>query len=66
MSLCLSGPSVALILPGITLSYLTVVTFLVAITVIFQPTDFSHLKSKKGEGSHQGWTKLLYRDIILL
>ncbi|XP_032928315.1 uncharacterized protein LOC117002885 isoform X2 [Catharus ustulatus] len=44
------GPSVAVILPGITLSYLTVVTFLVAITVIFQPTDFSHLKSKKEEG----------------
>lgn len=55
-----------MILPGITLSYLTVVTFLVAITVIFQPADFSHLKSRKGEGSHQGWTKLLHREIILL
>ncbi|KAF4795364.1 hemicentin-2-like isoform X1 [Turdus rufiventris] len=43
------GPSVALILPGITLSYLTVVTFLVAITVIFQPADFSHLKSRKAQ-----------------
>lgn len=45
----------AVILPGITLSYLTVVTFLVAITVIFQPADFSHLKSRKGEGSHQSF-----------
>ncbi|XP_018862026.1 hemicentin-2-like isoform X5 [Parus major] len=45
------GPSVAVILPEITLSYLTVVTFLVATTVIFQPTDFSHLKSKK---AHHG------------
>ncbi|XP_018862023.1 hemicentin-2-like isoform X1 [Parus major] len=43
------GPSVAVILPEITLSYLTVVTFLVATTVIFQPTDFSHLKSKKAQ-----------------
>ncbi|XP_016153818.1 PREDICTED: uncharacterized protein LOC101817080 [Ficedula albicollis] len=41
------GPSVAVILPEITLSYLTVVTFLVATTVLFQPADFSHLKSKK-------------------
>nr|XP_030128652.2 uncharacterized protein LOC115495258 isoform X2 [Taeniopygia guttata] len=43
------GPSVAVILPEITLSYLTVVTFLVATTVIFQPTDFSHLKCKKAQ-----------------
>ncbi|XP_059714998.1 uncharacterized protein LOC132333687 [Haemorhous mexicanus] len=43
------GPSAAVILPEITLSYLTVVTFLVATTVIFQPTDFSHLKSKKAQ-----------------
>ncbi|KAM7043016.1 uncharacterized protein M8220_007104 isoform 2-T2 [Acridotheres tristis] len=44
------GPSVAVILPEITLSYLTVVTFLVATTVIFQPADFSHLKSRKEGG----------------
>ncbi|XP_023782570.1 hemicentin-2-like isoform X2 [Cyanistes caeruleus] len=43
------GPSVAVILPEITLSYLTVVTFLVATTVIFQPNDFSHPKSKKAQ-----------------
>ncbi|XP_068871857.1 hepatic and glial cell adhesion molecule-like isoform X2 [Aphelocoma coerulescens] len=43
------GPSVAVILPEIALSYLTVVTFLVATTVIFQPTDFNHLKSKKAQ-----------------
>ncbi|XP_041280202.1 uncharacterized protein LOC121346443 isoform X1 [Onychostruthus taczanowskii] len=43
------GPSVAVILPEITLSYLTVVTFLGATTVIFQPADFSHLKSKKAQ-----------------
>ncbi|KAM7043017.1 uncharacterized protein M8220_007104 isoform 3-T3 [Acridotheres tristis] len=43
------GPSVAVILPEITLSYLTVVTFLVATTVIFQPADFSHLKSRKAQ-----------------
>lgn len=55
----------AVILPEITLSYLTVVTFLVATTVIFQPTDFSHLKCKKGERSHQGWTKLVHREVIL-
>lgn len=55
----------AVILPAIALSYFTVVTFLVAITVIFQPTDFSNLKSKKGERSHQGWTKLVPRGVIL-
>lgn len=59
MSRCLSGPSVAVILPEVALSYLAVVTFLVATTVIFQPTDFSHLKSKKGEWSHQGWPELV-------
>ncbi|XP_066058730.1 uncharacterized protein [Chamaea fasciata] len=43
------GPSVAVLLLEITLSYLIVVTFLVATTVIFQPTDFNHLKSKKAQ-----------------
>ncbi|XP_063272621.1 uncharacterized protein LOC134560493 isoform X2 [Prinia subflava] len=43
------GPSVAVLLLEITLSFLTVVTFLVATTVIFQPTDFSYLKSKKAQ-----------------
>ncbi|XP_071298184.1 uncharacterized protein [Agelaius tricolor] len=43
------GPSLAVILPEITLSYLSVVNFLGATTVIFQPTHFSHLKSKKAQ-----------------
>ncbi|XP_066189957.1 uncharacterized protein [Sylvia atricapilla] len=43
------GPSVAVLLLEITLSYLIVVTFLVSTTVIFQPTDFNHLKSKKAQ-----------------
>nr|XP_026653240.1 uncharacterized protein LOC113460126 isoform X1 [Zonotrichia albicollis] len=44
------GPSLAVILPEITLSYLSVVNFLGATAVIFQPTHFSRLKSKKEEG----------------
>lgn len=55
----------AVLLLEVTLSYLIVVTFLVATTVIFQPTDFSHLKSKKGEWSQQGWTKQVHREVIL-
>lgn len=65
LSPCLSGPSVAVLLLEITLTYLIVVTFLVATTVIFQPTDFSHLKSKKGEWSHQGRAKLVHGEVIL-
>lgn len=63
--LCLSGPSVAVLLLEVALGYLIVVTFLVATTVIIQPTDFSYLKSKKGEQSHQGWTKPVHREVIL-
>ncbi|KAL9837132.1 uncharacterized protein GJ701_010755 isoform 3-T3 [Geothlypis trichas] len=43
------GPSLAVILPEITLSYLSVVNFLGATTVIFQPTNLSNLKSKKAQ-----------------
>ncbi|XP_074407490.1 cell adhesion molecule CEACAM1 isoform X3 [Zonotrichia albicollis] len=43
------GPSLAVILPEITLSYLSVVNFLGATAVIFQPTHFSRLKSKKAQ-----------------
>ncbi|KAL9837131.1 uncharacterized protein GJ701_010755 isoform 2-T2 [Geothlypis trichas] len=43
------SPSLAVILPEITLSYLSVVNFLGATTVIFQPTNLSNLKSKKAQ-----------------
>ncbi|XP_064569031.1 natural killer cell receptor 2B4-like isoform X4 [Zonotrichia leucophrys gambelii] len=43
------SPSLAVILPEITLSYLSVVNFLGATAVIFQPTHFSRLKSKKAQ-----------------
>lgn len=49
----LSGPSVAIILPEIALTYVIVVTFLVSATVTFQPTKLMQLKSKTGE--YQGW-----------
>ncbi|RMB98221.1 hypothetical protein DUI87_25124 [Hirundo rustica rustica] len=49
LKVTIEGPSVAVLLLEITLSYLIVVTFLVATTVIFQPSDFSHLKSKKAQ-----------------
>lgn len=45
----LSGPSMAIILPEIALTYVMVVTFLVAITVTFQPPKLIQLKSKTGE-----------------
>ncbi|XP_071425263.1 uncharacterized protein [Pithys albifrons albifrons] len=43
------GPSVAIILPEIILTYLIVLTFLVSTTVIFQPTLFTQLKSKTAQ-----------------
>lgn len=45
----LSGPSMAIILPEIALTYVMVVTFLVAVTVTFQPPKLVQLKSKTGE-----------------
>ncbi|XP_053931153.1 uncharacterized protein LOC128853110 isoform X9 [Cuculus canorus] len=40
------GPSIAMILPEIALTYAIVVNFLVSATVTFQPTKFIQLKSK--------------------
>ncbi|XP_075018693.1 uncharacterized protein LOC142087861 isoform X4 [Calonectris borealis] len=40
------GPSIAIILPEIILTYVIVVTFLVSATVTFQPTKLIQLKSK--------------------
>ncbi|XP_056215799.1 uncharacterized protein LOC130158790 isoform X3 [Falco biarmicus] len=40
------GPSIAIILPEIALTYVIVVTFLVSATVTFQPTKLIQLKSK--------------------
>ncbi|XP_057260829.1 uncharacterized protein LOC130596844 isoform X3 [Pezoporus wallicus] len=43
------GPSVAIILPEIALTYIMVVTFLVSTTVTFQPTNLTQLKSKAAQ-----------------
>ncbi|XP_054695422.1 uncharacterized protein LOC129211798 [Grus americana] len=43
------GPSVAIILPEIALTYVIVVTFLVCATVTFQPTKLIQLKSKTAQ-----------------
>ncbi|XP_035759580.1 uncharacterized protein LOC118453315 isoform X2 [Egretta garzetta] len=43
------GPSMAIILPEIALTYVMVVTFLVAITVTFQPPKLIQLKSKTAQ-----------------
>ncbi|XP_069724125.1 uncharacterized protein [Phaenicophaeus curvirostris] len=43
------GPSIAMILPEIALTYVIVVTFLVSATVTFQPTKFIQLKSKTAQ-----------------
>lgn len=55
LSCFLSGPSVAIILPEIALTYVIVVTFLVSATVTFQPTKLIQLKSKTGKLFYQGW-----------
>lgn len=54
LSCFLSGPSIAIILPEIALTYVMVVTFLVSATVTFQPTKFIQLRSKTGELCDQG------------
>ena len=54
LSCFLSGPSVAIILPEIALTYVIVVTFLVSATVTFQPTKLIQLKSKTGKLFYQG------------
>ncbi|KAM9274392.1 uncharacterized protein RDI95_009890 isoform 3-T5 [Morus bassanus] len=43
------GPSIAIILPEIALTYVFVVTFLVSATVTFQPTKLIQLKSKTAQ-----------------
>ncbi|KAM6252613.1 uncharacterized protein M6G45_008815 [Spheniscus humboldti] len=43
------GPSIAIILPEIALTYMIVVTFLVSATVTFQPTKLIQLKSKTAQ-----------------
>ncbi|XP_074910262.1 uncharacterized protein LOC142043245 isoform X2 [Buteo buteo] len=43
------GPSIAIILPEIALTYVMVVTFLVSATVTFQPTKLTQLKSKTAQ-----------------
>ncbi|XP_053931154.1 uncharacterized protein LOC128853110 isoform X10 [Cuculus canorus] len=43
------GPSIAMILPEIALTYAIVVNFLVSATVTFQPTKFIQLKSKTAQ-----------------
>ncbi|KAM6057161.1 uncharacterized protein LJ206_015321 isoform 2-T2 [Theristicus caerulescens] len=43
------GPSIAIILPEIVLTYVIVVTFLVSATVTFQPTKLIQLKSKTAQ-----------------
>nr|XP_021147221.1 uncharacterized protein LOC102096347 isoform X4 [Columba livia] len=43
------GPSIAIILPEIALTYVMVVTFLVSATVTFQPTKFIQLRSKTAQ-----------------
>ncbi|XP_075018687.1 uncharacterized protein LOC142087861 isoform X1 [Calonectris borealis] len=43
------GPSIAIILPEIILTYVIVVTFLVSATVTFQPTKLIQLKSKTAQ-----------------
>ncbi|XP_052669169.1 uncharacterized protein LOC128153678 isoform X2 [Harpia harpyja] len=43
------GPSIAIILPEIALTYVMVVTFLVSATVTFQPTNLTQLKSKTAQ-----------------
>ncbi|XP_050166853.1 uncharacterized protein LOC126637549 [Myiozetetes cayanensis] len=43
------GPSVAILLPEIILTYFTVLTFLVSSVVIFQPMIFIQLKSKSAQ-----------------
>lgn len=55
LSCFLSGPSIAIILPEIALTYIMVVTFLVSTTVTCQPTNLTQLKSKAGDLFHQGW-----------
>lgn len=55
LSCFLSGPSIAIILPEIALTYVVVVNLLVSATVTFQPTKFTQLKSKTGERFYQGW-----------
>ncbi|XP_063201917.1 uncharacterized protein LOC134520462 isoform X6 [Chroicocephalus ridibundus] len=43
------GPSIAIILPEIALTYVVVVNLLVSATVTFQPTKFTQLKSKTAQ-----------------
>ncbi|KAM6061059.1 uncharacterized protein VSU04_008719 [Chlamydotis macqueenii] len=45
------GPSIAIILPEIALTYVIVVTFLVSATVTFQPTKLIQLKSKTAQST---------------
>lgn len=54
LSCFLSGPSIAIILPEIALTYVMVVNFVVSATVTFQPTKLTQLKSKTGELFYQG------------
>ncbi|KAM9600520.1 uncharacterized protein ACIBXB_003935 isoform 5-T6 [Morphnus guianensis] len=49
LNVTVAGPSIAIILPEIALTYVMVVTFLVSATVTFQPTNLTQLKSKTAQ-----------------
>ncbi|XP_075018695.1 cell adhesion molecule CEACAM6-like isoform X6 [Calonectris borealis] len=49
LNVTVAGPSIAIILPEIILTYVIVVTFLVSATVTFQPTKLIQLKSKTAQ-----------------